>query len=266
MIDNFSTLTQKNRFAITILFIVNLYVFHEALLASLAMLDLLVFLSYLLLFCFTIFFPIILGNKIKNKDILALSIFSFLPIAIILLLFSTFLNKKISKIHSFKSAQVEEGMFIDNSFTTLEELKTSGICFHIYAPTYLPNIDGSYNSTFVNAQTSITTIPCKKQIAMAIYSGSFTTIQIPKDYDFNYRNSFIDLKGMISAVAKSKQIDSNGKKLYIGYYDGEMAPLGGAISSPTPFIYFETDTTKVFIRYDRSFTDEEMINVAGSMQ
>lgn len=172
-----------------------------------------------------------------------------------------------SKIVAYKGEQINDKVYLDyKNIKSEDAVKNTNFCFKIFLPTYLPS--KPYPMKFRNA--ALSTKECRLQLVILNYGFNLT--EIPKNYDFNFRKGFEDLKSLREEALSGTQISVGTRKAYISDLkrpDEGFPVLSGVytIGAKGKLIYQETGETLIFLRFEPNeiYPESEYIKIMGSL-
>lgn len=201
------------------LFLTNLIFIFPRIVTAFLTFQPILLLRYLCLLLFVSLLPTILGKK-NSKSI------SLLPIGLLVLVIVLTVSEvplRALTSEKISAPKVSREVFLEVEIDSLEEYKNLDFCFPVLVPNYMPlhKNNPKYTSTLYEAtemEDAVSNLSenCSYQITEINYSPVLDMVQIPNNYDFEFRKGFEDLgKLRQKIITEGKLFSIDGEKAYL---------------------------------------------------
>ena len=236
---------------------------------------------YLLLYFATALVPSFLLLGLTKKHLASLVVLALLIAIPIIWDLSFKILSRTDSSKPYPAEQVNEAVYLERIFDQpydfpkklegVETLKNilggKNFCFKVFLPDYLP-IKVSTSSIEIK-EIYVDAKKCENQM---LYTGIapyyMYLVEIPKNYDFNFRKGFEDLNSLRTTSLSGTRLMVNGKQAYLTYNDYLRNGFRVSPSDKTRLLYWETENTIIFFQFtpSREYSEEDYLQIANSMK
>ena len=254
---------------IIILVPINVVIFITPIRISLLTSQYLLLISYIILFFTATLGPSLSIFGLVKKHVPSLILFSLLILVpLILNLSNNVVTNKTER--NYEAKQISEGTELEiKNIKSAEDLLAKNFCFKIYLPEYLPT--SPYKMYFYDAIGSVK--KCDNQVASVLYNPyNMNITEVPRNYDFEFRKGFEDLKGLRSKALSGKKVVLNGQDAYMtdirDIFEGFRPPPAAVSREPTKLLYLETEGTLIFLKFvpNEVYSEDTYFKIAESLK
>ena len=224
---------------------------------------------YLVLFFAATLSPSLLVFGLVKKHTQSLLLVSLLIISLVTINFSTTVLENNKTYSNFKSQVSKDTQLEIKNVKNQTDLLLNNFCFEVYLPEFLPA--APYEMKFRDAIGSGK--ECSNQIISILYVPyNMTILEVPRNYDFEFRQEFVDLKSLKEKALSGEKVDINGKVAYLSVIkdtgEGIVHSGGFLLDEPAKLLYLEMKDTLVFFKYapNEHFGEEIYFKIAKSLK